>query len=106
MELPSSSGKDHQENWQEKLSLEENRKPCPGTALLLNFLEMWIGIKRRTTIKKSQMHKTEVELNIQGIAKVLIPEARLLTRCAESLVTGLARFLLNPLKCVWNIPGL
>lgn len=57
-------------------------------------------------LKKSQIHKTEVQLNIQGIAKVLIPEARLLTRCAESLVTWLARFLLNPLKCVWNIPGL
>lgn len=36
--------------------------------------------------KISQVHKTEVLLNIQGIAKVLIPEARLLTRSSESSV--------------------
>lgn len=45
--LPSSPGKDHQENWQEKLSLRENRKPCPGIALLPNPLDMQVGIKGR-----------------------------------------------------------
>lgn len=30
------------------LSLEDNRKPYPGSALLPNFLEMWTGVKEGT----------------------------------------------------------
>ena len=68
-----------------KLSLEENRRPYPGRASLLDFLEMGKGIKRRTENSLKFIKESSVQYSRHS--KTLIPEAGLFTRCSENSVT-------------------